>query len=51
MNGLARLDMKTTKFPISMARDGVAAIIYRATRAQNGQTYSGFMVMVVYTLL
>ncbi|MGO9586823.1 MAG: hypothetical protein ACLP2Y_11570 [Limisphaerales bacterium] len=41
--------MKTTKFPIVVTRDGVTAKIYKANQVQNGQRYSGFM--VVYSLL
>jgi integrase len=41
--------MKTNKFPIAVTRDGVTAKIYKAKQVQNGQRYSGFM--VVYSLL
>jgi hypothetical protein len=40
--------MKTNKFPIAVTRDGVTAKIHKAAQIQNGQTYSGFM--VVYSL-
>lgn len=41
--------MKTSKFPIVVTRNGVTAKIYKAKQVQNGQRYSGFM--VVYSLL
>jgi integrase len=41
--------MKTNRFPIVVTREGVTAKIHRASQIQNGQTYSGFM--VVYSLL
>jgi integrase len=41
--------MKTIKFPIVVTRQGVTTKIHQATQIQNGQTYSGFM--VVYSLL
>ena len=41
--------MKTSGFPIVVTREGVTAKIYKAKQVQNGQTYSGFM--VVYSLL
>ncbi len=41
--------MKKNKFPIPITRDGVTAKIYKANQVQNGQRYSGFM--VVYSLL
>jgi len=41
--------LKTIRFPVVVTRDGVTAKIYKATQVQNGQTYSGFM--VVYSLL